>query len=115
MSESSESLFLGKAVDSFCAMDLPNALLCAGTLANTRATEHFPVLFSLQHNCECHKPEHCCLQPGIFAQEDRHVAHKRHVAQHTANDVLLAVEEALAAGVELGVICCVVVALGQEL
>lgn len=80
-----------------------------------RRMTRFSVLLSLQNNRERHEPEHSCLQPGVFAQENGHVAHKRHVAQHTAYNILLAVEEALAARVKLRVVCGVVVALCQEL
>ena len=73
------------------------------------------VLLPLQNNRESHEPEHGRLQPGVFAQEDGHVSHKRHVSQHTSNNILLAVEEALAARVKLCVVCGVVVALCQEL
>jgi hypothetical protein len=80
-----------------------------------RAVTKSSVLFPLQNNRERHEPEHSCLQPGVFAQENGHVTDKRHIAQHTSNNILLAVEEALATRVKLGVVCGVVVALGQEL
>jgi hypothetical protein len=73
------------------------------------------VLLPLQNHRERHESEHGRLQPGVFAEENGHVAHKRHISQHTSNNILLAVEEALAARVKLCVVCSVVVTLCQEL
>lgn len=72
-------------------------------------------LLPLQDNRKRHEPKHSRLEPRVLAQENGHVAHKRHVSQHTANNILLAVEEALAARVKLRVVCGVVVAFCQEL
>lgn len=80
-----------------------------------RAKTKSSALLPLQNDRERHEPEHGRLQPGVFAQENGHITHKRHVSQHTANNILLAVEEALAARVKLRVVCGVVVALCQEL
>jgi hypothetical protein len=50
----------------------------------------------------------------VFAQHDCDVSDKRYEADDAADDVFFAVEEGLAGRVELGVVCEVVVALGEE-
>jgi hypothetical protein len=72
-------------------------------------------LLPLQDHRKSHEPEHSRLQPRVLAQKNGHVAHKRHETQHTTHNVLLAVKEALAACVELSIICRVVVSLRQKL
>ena len=98
---------------TYCYVACRYALLLA-IIRNDNTCSH-SVLLSLQNNRERHESEHGCLQPRVFAQENGHVTHERHVAQHTSNNVLLAVEEALAARVKLRVVCRVVVTLGQKL
>jgi hypothetical protein len=83
-------------------------------LAATRDNK-FPILLPLQDHRKGHEREHSRLQPRVLAQKNGHVAHKRHETQHATDNVLLAVEETLAACVELSVICRVVVALCQKL
>lgn len=50
----------------------------------------------------------------MFAQHDCDVSNEWYEADDAADDVFFAVEEGLAGGVELGVVCEVVVALGEE-
>jgi hypothetical protein len=73
------------------------------------------VLLPLEHDRQAHKGQHDGLEPRVFGQQDGDVAHKRDVAHHTTHDIGLAVQKALASGVEFGVVCRVVVAFGQEL
>lgn len=94
-----------------------NTARLAPRFSNRKISENLPpcYLLPLQNNRKRHEPKHGGLEPGVFAQENGNVAHERHVSQHAPNNILLAVEEALAARVKLGVVCGVVVALGQEL
>jgi hypothetical protein len=54
------------------------------------------------------------LQPWIFAQENSNIADERNEADHASDHILLAVQEGLALGVELGIVCKVVVTLGEK-
>ena len=73
-----------------------------------------PSLFSLQNHHQPHYPQHDLLQPRVLAQQDGDVSNKGNEADHAANHVLLAVQERLALGVELGIVCEVVVTLGEK-
>lgn len=50
----------------------------------------------------------------MLAQQNCDIAHEGNEADHATNDILLAIEEGLALRVELGVVCEVVVALGEQ-
>lgn len=50
----------------------------------------------------------------MLAQQDRNIADERNKADYAANNIFFAVEEELALGVELSIICEVVVALGEQ-
>lgn len=50
----------------------------------------------------------------MLAQQDGDVSNKGNETDHAANHVLLAVKERLALGVELGIVCEVVVTLGEK-
>lgn len=67
-------------------------------------------LLPLQNNSQPHQPQHGRLQPRILGQQNRAIAHIRHEPDHAADDVAVAVEVFLAAGVEFGVVGGVVVA-----
>lgn len=73
-----------------------------------------PLLFSLQHHHDTHQTQHDLLEPWILAQENCDISYERNEADYASYDVFLAVEKRLAGGIELGVICDVVVALREE-
>ena len=50
----------------------------------------------------------------MLTEQDCDVAHEGYEANYATNDVLLAVQEGLALGVELGIVCEVVVALSEQ-
>lgn len=69
----------------------------------------------MHYHRQRHETQHDGLEPGVLAQQDRDIADEGHVAHHATDDVLRAIEVALAASVQFGVVGCVVVALGEEL
>lgn len=71
-------------------------------------------LLPLQHDRQAHQAQHDRLQPRVLAEQDRHVADPRDEAEDAADDVLFAVQEGLAACVELRVVGDVVVAFGEQ-
>jgi hypothetical protein len=71
-------------------------------------------LLALQYYHQPHYAKHGLFQPGVFAQQDRNVSDKGDEADDTTNDVLLAVQVGLTRGVELGVVCEVVVTFREE-
>ena len=71
-------------------------------------------LLALQHHHQPHYAQHGLFQPRVLAQQNRDVADKGNEADHAADDVLFAVQVGLARGVELGVVCEVVVAFCEE-
>lgn len=71
--------------------------------------------FPLEDDRQAHERQHHSLEPRVLGQQDGNVAHERNVADYAANNICLAVQEVLTSGVELGVVCCIVVTLGQEL
>lgn len=50
----------------------------------------------------------------MLTEQDCNIADKGDEADYTSNNVLLAIEEGLSCSVKFGVVCDVVVALGQE-
>jgi hypothetical protein len=78
-------------------------------------TTIFIHLFPLQDNHQTHHSQHDLLQPRVFAQENSNIADEGNEADDTSNHILLTVQERLALGVELGVVCKVVVTLGEKL
>jgi hypothetical protein len=50
----------------------------------------------------------------VLAQQNGNVSDKRYEADNASDDVFFAGQEGLAGGVEFGVVCEIVVALGQE-
>lgn len=50
----------------------------------------------------------------MFAQQNRDIADEGDESDDAPNDVFFAVEERLAGGIKLGVVCDIVVALGEE-
>jgi hypothetical protein len=89
-------------------------LCCWHVHAEPVSFQSKPSLFSLQNHHQTHYPQHDLLQPWVLAQQDGDVSNKGNEADHAANHVLLAVEERLALGVELGIVCEVVVTLGEK-
>jgi hypothetical protein len=71
--------------------------------------------FPLQDDHQTHHSQHDLLQPRVFAQENSNIADKGNKADNTSNHVLLTVQVRLALSVELGVVCKVVVTLGEKL
>lgn len=50
----------------------------------------------------------------MLAQQNGNISDKRYEADNASDDVFFAVQEGLAGGVEFGIVCKVIVALGQE-
>ena len=91
-----------------CSLILPTRLSSANADNNNDAS------FSLQHNHYTHNPQHHRLQPRMLTQHNRHISHRRHITPHTADEIFLSVKKALTLGIELRVVCDVIVALCQE-
>ena len=51
----------------------------------------------------------------MFAQHDCNIAHTRDIASHAADNVFFAIEVGLSPGIELGIVCDIVVAFRKEL
>ena len=89
-------------------------LNCAQPLAANESNPSLYASFPLQDNHQTHHSQHDLLQPRVFAQEDSNIADKGNEADYASDHILLAVQEGLALSVELGIVCKVVVTLGEK-
>ena len=73
------------------------------------------MLLPLEDHRQAHERQHYSLEPRVLGQQNSNITHEGNVADHTTHNIGLAVQEVLATRVEFSIVCCVVVAFGQEL